>query len=150
MVKKKEEWTREQKLELLKGLGKGVIELAKSSKVISYGLSSLTILALGKAKILPCHIAGTLQAVTTYLAISDVIDEGGGSVFDIKSLVTEAAKGTAGVAIGDMWASEINKDCDTLTKDLLGKGLITPDPGEEGAGSKAAKRFQQWRESEGL
>ena len=104
---KKDELTREQKLDLIKGAGKGIIDLAKSNKALGYTLASLTLLALGKAKILSCGVVGTLQGVNTYIAISDVVEESGDAgFFGIGGMGETIAKGGTAIGIGALWGYE--------------------------------------------
>lgn len=107
---KKDELTREQKLDLLKGLGRGVIDLAKNNKAAGYTLSSLILLALGKTRILSCAAVGTLQGVNTYIAISDVVEEAGDAgFFGIGGMGETIAKGGASIGIGALWGLECER-----------------------------------------
>lgn len=107
VMAKKDELTREQKIELLKGLGKGIVELATHNKAAGYTLSSLILLALGKTRILSCAAVGTLQGVNTYIAISDVVEEAGDAgFFGIGGMGETIAKGGTSLAIGALWGLE--------------------------------------------
>ena len=103
---KKEKLSLEQRIDLWKSLGRGIIELSKSHKSIGYGLSSLGLLFLGKTKILSCGVVGTLQGVNTYLAISDVVEEGDSGMFGIGGMGETIAKGAASISIGALWGFE--------------------------------------------
>lgn len=120
MAKKKDkEWTKEERISMLKSIGKGLVEILKQP-VPGYMLSSLTLLALGKARLLPCGIVGTLQGVNTYLAISQQVEEG-----DLGFLET-AAKGGTAVTIGALWAQEVGKSKKECV--IVGEGGIVPTP----------------------
>jgi len=106
MAKKKPQLlTTEQRLDLLKSFGHGVVEIMKQP-VPAYLLSSLAILGLGKAKVLSCGVVGTIQGVNTYLAISQQIDESDGGIFGIGQVGETMAKGGTSVLIGALWATE--------------------------------------------
>lgn len=104
MAKKK--LTTEQRLDLAKGFGKGVIELLKSNKAAGYAATSLAILLLGKAKLISCGVTGTLQGVTTYIAISDTVEEGDGGFFGVGGMGETIAKGGTSIGIGALWGLE--------------------------------------------
>lgn len=103
---KKDEFTREQKFELIKGLGRGLVETLKQP-IPAYTVTSLAILALGKAKVLSCGVVGTLQGVNTYLAISQQVEEAGDAgFFGIGGMGETLAKGGASITIGSLWGME--------------------------------------------
>jgi len=105
MAKKK--YTTEQRLDLLKGFGKGLSELMKSNKAAGYAVTSLGILLLGKAKLISCGVTGTLQGVATYIAIADTVEEDvDAGFFGIGGMGETIAKGAASISIGALWGLE--------------------------------------------
>lgn len=130
--------TTEQKLDLWKSIGRGFVDLVKDNKTAQYAATSLGLLALGKAKILPCRVVGTLQGVNTYIAISDVVEEGNFGFLE------SIAKGGGSIGIGALWANQVKDNCFQEEGDWLrdvfgiGRGDIDPTPPP---GITAAQRY---------
>ena len=108
MAKKKglSDKQRTEILDTAKSLGRGIIDIMKSGPVPRYALTSLGLLALGKAKLVSCGVVGTLQGVNTYLAISEVVEEADSSFFGIGGMGETLAKGGTSVMIGALWGAE--------------------------------------------
>lgn len=107
--KKEPKLTRQERIDILTSMATAITELSKSSKAFSYTLTSLGLLALGKARILSPGVTGTLQGVNTYIAISDVVEEGDSGFFGVGGMAELAAKGGSSIAIGALWGLECER-----------------------------------------
>lgn len=105
--KKKDRLTRQERIDLLKAVGKGIIELTKAGPVPRYAVTTLGLYALGRTCLIPTGLISGIQGVNTIIAISEVTEDTG----MFSGITNSVLSGSGGVAAGLLMEDALSKKC---------------------------------------
>lgn len=104
--KKEKKLTRAERIDIIKAVGKGILDLANSGPVPRYTITTLGLYALGRTCIIPPILAGSIQGINTIMAVEEVTEDSG-----IGGITKTFVSGGSGIAAGVLMTDLLCKKC---------------------------------------